>query len=161
MIGYGWLSPCYIHNIYIYIHIPCHYIWLVKNSYVPLVQYIRAHPYISLFTVITRSEVVGVMAHPTASSPATVGPVHCIYHMFILYPYFMIYDYIGFMIYYIISTWLYSYHIISIHAHDMHILVAYSILKPIYFPIGSGHPVQVACFCSSPPPGPTSWVAGE
>ena len=24
MIGYGWLSPCYIHNIYIYIfHIPC------------------------------------------------------------------------------------------------------------------------------------------
>ena len=46
MIGYGWLSPCYIHNIYIYFHIPCHYIWLVKNSYVPLVQYIRAHPHI-------------------------------------------------------------------------------------------------------------------
>ena len=63
-----------------------------------------AHTHISLFTVITRSEVVGVMAHPTASSPATVVPVHCIYHMFILYPYFMIYDYIGFMIYYIIST---------------------------------------------------------
>ena len=48
MIGYGWLSPCYIHNIYIYIFFifHAHYIWLVKNSYVPLVQYIRAHPYI-------------------------------------------------------------------------------------------------------------------